>query len=363
MKKLKLLNLTNTILPYRIPVYNLLSKEYDLTVAHFGEKIDEKEIGFKQIVLNKKTVHSFIFFKENIRELAQKYDVILALPDLHIPPYFTLGMTSKRKFALVFWSIGVSASYSKKFDKDRRLDKIRFYIMNKADAIAFYSDYPIKRYVEDGKIDKIKLFVANNTVEVNERITIPNQKKYYLFVGTLYRAKKIFDLLLAYEKAYKANSNMYPLYIIGDGEERNNIEVWIKTHNLEDKIFLIGPVFNQTKLKDYYTNAVACISPGQAGLTVLNSMAYGVPFVTTTDAITGGEIFNIINQVNGILYEEGIENLVKVLLDLNDNHNDIYRLSKNAQDYYFEERTIFNMVKGLSNAIDYAYVSSKNKLY
>ena len=87
-------------------------------------------------------------------------------------------------------------------------------------------------------------------------------------------------------------------------------------------------------------------------------MAYGVPFVTTDNAITGGEIFNIHNGVNGIIYNENTDNLTDIIVNLSLNNEKVYELSKNAQDYYFTNRTMNIMVDGIRNAVHYA-ISNK----
>jgi len=360
ISKRKLLILTNCVLEYRIAVYNLLSETFNVTVAHYGKRVDNDKTRFKQIMLTARKRGSFIILKENIKLLASQFDAVLAMGDLHCLSYLRLGSIRKRSFSLTFWSIGVSASHNKRFDEDRKLDWIRFKLMNTADSIVFYTDYPINRYVNDGGIEKAKLFVAYNTVEIQEKVKVPTNKKYFLFVGTLYKAKKIFDLLNAYLLAYNFDQSIQSLLIIGDGEEKINIEIWIQENHLQDKITLTGAIFNQDVLRKFYQDAIACISPGQAGLTVLNSMAYGVPFVTTKNAITGGEIFNIKNEINGIIYEESIEQLSEILLDLSQNPDKVHNLSLNAQDYFYNNRTIPTMIQGLIDSVMYA-ISKRNK--
>jgi len=360
-KRLKVLSLTNSILEYRIPVYNLLAESYDLTVAHYGKKIDQDRIKFKQIILTKSKRGPFVIIKENVRKIASQFDAVISEGDLHILSFLKLAFIRNRKFSLSFWSIGVSASYKKHFDQDRRLDRLRFYLMNKAESIVFYTDYPINRYVNDGGVSPDKLFVANNTVEVNHKYEVPKVKRHFLFVGTLYKEKKILDLLEAYLIAYKQNSSIQPLILIGDGDDRKNIENWIQEHCLKAKIILKGAIFNQDILRENYLDAIACISPGQAGLTVLNSMAYGVPFVTTENAITGGEIFNIKNNVNGIIYNEDVSKLSEILTDLSKDSEKTYNLSVNSQEYYFSKRTMVIMVKGLSDALMFAYNQRNNR--
>lgn len=359
-KKIKVLRLTNKIPHYNLPAYNALGSRVELTIAHWGEYIPDNETNFDQIILTPIYFRSLVFFKENIFKIAKKFDAVLVLSDLHVLSYWLLGFNSFRKYALTFWGIGVSASYEKKIDEDRSLDKIRFYIMNKADSLVFYSTYPIKRYVEDGGMSQDKLFVANNTVQVNERIIIPAVKKYFLFVGTLYKEKKIFDLLEAYFCAHKNNQDIHNLVIVGEGAERNAIEHWIEANNLSSKITLLGAIYDSEKLKDVFRDALVCVSPGQAGLSVLTSMAYGVPFITTEDAITGGEIFNITNAVNGFLYKESIENLTSVLEFVENNPTKVSEMGVAAQNYYFDNRTINQMVDGLYDSLIYAYKTKQH---
>ena len=331
----------------------MLSEHYNLTVAHYGKKIEDENITFNQIILTQKKIGPFTYFKDDIYELAQEYDAVLALGDLSVLPYILLGFRKNRNFALTFWGIGVSASYTKKFDADRKLDLIRFRIMDKADSLVFYSDYPINRYLDHG-VKREKLFVAQNTVFISERIKIPLKKSHFLFVGSLYKEKKIYELLNAYLLVFKKNEKIAPLVIVGDGEERQNIENWIQINQLQDNITLKGALYDSIILKEIYKYAIASISPGQAGLSVLSSMAYGVPFVTTHDAITGGERFNIKHDYNGLLYDGNIENLSKFIEILSFDDEKTQKMSKNAQNYYFDHRTMDKMIDDLRKVIDYA---------
>jgi glycosyltransferase involved in cell wall biosynthesis len=338
---------------YNIPTYNKLSQYYNLTVAHYGKEVEKAKVSFNQIILTRKKIGPFIYFKENIYQLAKKYDAVLALGDLHLLPYILLGLRKKRKFSLTFWGIGVSASYDKKIDEDRSLDWIRFRIMDKADSLVFYSDYPIKRYLEKG-VKREKLFVAHNTVYIEKRIEIPENKNYFLFVGTINKAKKIYDLLNAYLLAYKKNQKIAPLVIIGNGDEKQNIDEWIVKNKLHNNIILKGAIFDPSALCEIYKHAIASISPGQAGLSVLSSMAYGVPFITAFDSITGGERFNIKHGFNGFFYDGQIESLASIIENLSTNIEVVQRMSQNAQNYYFKYRHHRLMIIELRKSIDYA---------
>jgi glycosyltransferase involved in cell wall biosynthesis len=358
-EKIKLLRLTNCIMHYSLPTYNALAEYYDLTVAHYGNRVDDSLTNFKQIILTKRNIGSFVYFKENIYQLAKKFDTVLALGDLHILPYVSLGLIPRRKFAVTYWTIGVSASYNKKFDEDKSLDWIRFRLMDFADSLVFYSEYPIKRYTEKG-VKREKLFVAQNSVFINNQIEIPKNKKYFLFVGTLYKAKKIYELLEAYLIAFELNKMIAPLVIVGDGDEKDNIGQWIEEHNLQNHISIKGPIYDSEELCEIHKYAIASISPGQAGLSVLTSMAYGVPFITTYDAITGGERLNIEHGVNGFLYDGNIETLSGLIGKLSFMQEEVHQLGKNAQDHYFNNRQHAFMINSVIDSVNFA-INSKQK--
>lgn len=350
----KLLILTNTVPEYRVPIYNMLAQIFDLTVAHFENSSSSCSISFKKHKLTKKKIGPFIFVSENIHRIAKGFDAVIAMGDLHVFSYMFLGFKFRRSYSLTYWGGDVSFSYKKGYDVDRRFDMVRFYLMNKADSIIFYSKYPVHRYINDGGINPEKLFVSNNTVHIAERINIPVSKKYFLFVGTLYKEKKIFELLESYYKATNLLNDIHPLIIVGDGSEKETIEVWIKEHELSEKIILKGAIYDEILLRNIFQDAIACISPGQAGLSVLSSMAYGVPFITTKNAITGGEIFNISHDQNGLLYENGENELTQIILTLAKNEAKVAELSINAQEYYYQNATSEMMVENLKLSVEYA---------
>jgi len=72
-----------------------------------------------------------------------------------------------------------------------------------------------------------------------EDTVFKNDKKIILSVGRLTKQKNYSYLIDEFGKFIKQNDN-YCLYIIGEGEERKDLEFKIKKNQLENKIFLLG---------------------------------------------------------------------------------------------------------------------------
>src|SRR5690606_28214771 len=151
-----------------------------------------KKFDFKTLYTPGYDIGPLFFHRTNLKKLAQDYDVVIAISNVRWISLMLLSL-KRRKFKFILWGIGVSASYENKLDSKTTWDRVRFFFAKKADAILFYSSYPIKKYIENG-IAREKLFVANNTVAIDEHFNLAeteNSKTDFLFIGTLYPQKGI----------------------------------------------------------------------------------------------------------------------------------------------------------------------------
>jgi len=358
MNKIKVLFITSKLQHYRIPILNIIAQDskIDLTVAHSGEMIGQTNFLFKEITFHEKKIGPLTFHEKKMQEFCNSFDVVVAMFYLQKISLMKLLFEKKRKYKLIYWGIGVKASQNSKFDSPTVLNYLRFYVAQKSDAMIFYTNYATKKYISKG-VKKDKIFVMNNTVQVLESDIIADKHRI-LFVGTLNRSKKIFELLESYLEAYKVNNNLPVLDIVGGGVDYEITKEWVERNKLKENITLYGPVYDEVLIMKFFKNALACISPGQAGLSVLTSFGYGVPFITSQNAITGGERLNIENNFNGILYDNK-DVLKLIILDIANNPQKYIEMGKNAQNYYIQKRTPNMMAQGFIDSVNYVV---KNKL-
>jgi len=349
---MKVIVLYNRLFHYRIPVWNILAEKCDLTVAYSQGNADlpsGMEVKFKIMHLPIRTYFGRIVCqKDNISKLVKQFDAAIIYGDISWVKYITVPWFHKTP--VVFHTIGVSASYNKKYDSNKRWDFLRCKLYNRAGALAFYTDYPIEKYVRMG-IKREKMFVANNTVEVHP-LSEKSEKNTILMVGTLYRQKGVQVLLDAYERL-EGKYNLPELNIIGNGPDFDFIKGWIQSHNMEELIHLRGAIYDIDKKATYFSQALACVSPCQAGLTVLESMGYGVPFITTKDAISGGEIFNIHNYIDGVILDQ-TDDFDQVIIDIVENKCKYIEMGEKAQEFYNNYRKPEHMAQGLWSALTYS---------
>lgn len=355
MKKVKVLLIQESVMTYRAPIYELINKEVDLEVG-YTIKNEIEESSYPIFKMPYKKIGPFTWHK-GLNKILNRYDVILFVPHLSLIRLIS-KVYFKQKYKIVTWSLGVHASYNRLYDltqppsfKDRVFEDIQ----DRADASVFYMPEPIEYWKKYRKINEEQYFVAHNTVAVAhcDNYLDFEKRNSILFVGTLYRQKGVGELVEAYSMAKKEYSQLPKVKIVGKGPEKDSIQKQIIELGLQNDIELCGPIYDEEILKEYFLAATICVSPKQAGLSVLKSLGYGVPFVTRTNAITGGEKTNIIDGENGVLYDT-IEELAEIIKATAIEPERFRRMSENAREYYVNVAPPEKMARGVLDAINYA---------
>ena len=272
MNKKSVLLLLTSISDYRVFLYNRVNTVYDLTVGYYKKDNTKSLCTFKKIKLSFFEIGPFIFIKNNLKRISKDYDVIIFEPNLHNVSYILLPFINL-ECKLITWSIGIRASYTKRYNLNRKkefLDYILLLLYKKSNAMIVYTKQAITFWSNTG-LDLNKIFIAHNTVTVLDKFSIDtNLKDSILFIGTLYPEKRIGELLKTYALVYDKYKERTPfLLIIGDGPEKNKINNFIIKNNLSHKIKLFGAIYDEEKVEEFFSRSLICVSPDQAGLSVL----------------------------------------------------------------------------------------------
>ena len=187
-------------------------------------------------------------------------------------------------------------------------------------------------------------------------------KKVVLFVGRLIDLKGVQYLLPAFAKLKKKMNNV-ELFILGDGECREELETISRKLKIDSEVHFMGNIDNEL-LGAYYMLSNLFVLPSittyyadACPLVVNEAMYFGKP-VVTSDAV--GTTFMIEDGVNGYVVEErNAEALFQAMYRiLSDDHREekMGKVSKMIIDQGF---TYQNMMEGFNQAMEYIKRNTK----
>lgn len=344
--------LDHKLMHYRLPLFNgLVKMGYEITVFHTGKQFSNSSFKDYQIQSEK-------FLKTEYRKLPSlnDFDIVVAMQNLRILNLWEQTLNPFRNYKLIHWGIGVSSANGLSRKKDKT-SMLRDFIATYSDAIILYSDFP--RMLFSNKNQK-KLFVAHNTIENNLKLDLSNETKdSFLFIGSLNKRKGLEVLIDSFSEYLQKHEpiNIHKLVIIGDGELKSNLINRVRGFNITKSVLFVGNVQDQSKKIEYFKNAAASISPFQAGLSVLESFSFGLPFMTYENAISGGEHLNIIDDENGYLINSK-EELIESMINMDANPHLVKKLGHNAFNYYHSKRKMEDMINVFDDAFKFVI---KNK--
>ncbi|PWJ57633.1 glycosyltransferase involved in cell wall biosynthesis [Dyadobacter jejuensis] len=343
---IRLLILQKRLPTFRIPLFEALSARYTLTVAYTdGAALDR--VSFQQTRLTPTRLGSLVILK-GLATYCQNFQIVICMFDLHWLSCIALAF-HPRPFRLILWGAGLSTSAG--FQRYKHFDWLRSLIARKADAVLLYSEVAQKQYLNWG-LPPTQVTVAPNTIATK----LPSHywqrrregvKNKLVFIGTMAPRKGIDTLI----KSFELLATEFPkleLHFIGDGPWKTQLTSLIEESEFSSRMYCHGQLEDDHSLSSIFMEASACISPGQAGLAVLKSFSFGVPFITSRGAITGGERFNIIDGATGHFYDQDLTHCLRQCLI---NPQDMERMSTIAFHYYWAHRTQLQMVAEFEAAI------------
>ena len=184
-----------------------------------------------------------------------------------------------------------------------RTDVIRRIMRLLADTMIVYTETEAKQLRAASNIDVV---AAPNALYRAEEIgpVISGEPTDFLFVGRLSPAKKPDLLLEAFRLAEPRLSHDVRLVFVGDGPLRESLETRAQRAGLSDRVEFLGHISGTDDLRLAYGRAIASVSPGYVGLSLIQSLGYGVPMLIARDEPHAPEIEAVVEDENAILFRE-----------------------------------------------------------
>jgi glycosyltransferase involved in cell wall biosynthesis len=214
----------------------------------------------------------------------------------------------KRKY--IIWDLGKAyAEFYNSFQ--RRIYMVFYKYILKQSVLIFGYNSQSKIYFKKLGINENKVIILHNTIDTRKIRKIKSDyismvpheldeqsKSEYIFmiyVGTLLKSKNIESM----SELLKMLGKKYYLIIVGDGSSHYKAELE-KTFEGTNHVFVGYKKLEQ--LMPYYQLASFSILPGLGGLSINQSMAFGVPVICS--AADGAEMDLVIRDKTGYIYKD-----------------------------------------------------------
>lgn len=144
-----------------------------------------------------------------------------------------------------------------------------------------------------------KILVVPNMLTNNSNIHSNLDNKNILSICRLHEGKRIDELINIFSRLKDKSSK---LYIIGDGEEKENIEKLILDLDLQDRVIMTGYLNKEEQLRYLQNSSVYAMTSISEGLpmVLLEAMSFGIPCIAYK---TESGVCDIINETNGFIIE------------------------------------------------------------
>jgi glycosyltransferase involved in cell wall biosynthesis len=112
---------------------------------------------------------------------------------------------------------------------------------------------------------------------------VEDERPGFIYVGRLVPEKKGLLMLQAYAQAVAAESRIGPLHVVGTGPDFDELKQRALDLRVADRVRFYGELTLPSELRPIYGRSVAALSPGVAGLSVIQSLWFGRPIVVANE--------------------------------------------------------------------------------
>ncbi len=284
--------------------------DFDILCAELPKQKDAFQISRKFEVnkLNTASFYGFILLNIFNSKLLQNQVIVLNFNPRWLFGHALLFIKFFLGKKIVLWTHGVSIHNG--FNPRALRDRVKLGLFNLADGICFYTKNELELFSK--YLDKPKLFYINNTLDVekinynhrNLKRTKEQIKKRYNIDSSrvvIYCARftpdRRVDLLIELIKDMEDEDVSF--VIIGDGVAKPDFSDY-------HRVFDFGKIYDEDIKSELFKISDFCFQPAYSGLSLIESFAHGVPFITMkkSERIKQSVEYGYIdNGANGFIFE------------------------------------------------------------
>ena len=217
------------------PVHPKIKRHNIDTFSHWAWKICEFNIKYLKFVPKIRNINAYIYhigvflmLRNWMRKNHQNYDIIISAW-YKLSSFLALNKKASKK--TIAWEHVTYETGGLLFK-----DTLRRYYKNLKGIVCINSP-AIEHYKQYNKTYFIPNIIGE-PFENQEKINFKDKENFISFVGRLDREKNVIALLEIFKKANVSKD--WKLQIIGDGNERVNLEHFVEKNQLQDRVIFYG---------------------------------------------------------------------------------------------------------------------------
>lgn len=271
---------------YRESFYKKLQKLINFDLLCVEEPNQKEAFKVSNIIktnkLNILSYKGFILFNLFHKKLLKNKVIVLTFNPRWLSVHALLFVKFILRKKIILWTHGTSIHHG--FNPKSLRDKIKIRLFNLADGICFYTNNELELLSEHLK--KPKLFYVNNTLDVEninknfrklkktkkqikQKYNI-NSSRVVIFCARFTKERRV-DILI--DLINCMSNDDISFVIIGDGVHKPNF-------NNFEKVYDFGKVYDEDIKSELFKIADFSFQPAWSGLSVVESFAHEVPFIT-----------------------------------------------------------------------------------
>jgi len=322
----KLLIFHPALAPYRIDQFNALSELFELEVVFIFENVPDNNFDQSKLLSLLQFKYSFllkgIFIKNRVFRFGMFRTIKRFNPDIifgYEYSFTTQFLIVLKTFGLIHQKIGSTIddsidicyhvqSRSRYFARQISVKRLDYLIVMTREVSQFYQN---KFNLKDDQLIVSPILqnperLRKNYVELQNIAKGYSQKynlegkKVLLFVGRFIPEKALPKFLDTFHSLLLEQENLV-LVLVGDGEDRHTLEVYVKENQLEHKVFLPGR-FEGQQLNAWYLCSSGLVFPSMYepfGAVVNEALIFGLKVFCSKHA---GSSY-LVGAEKGIIYD------------------------------------------------------------
>ena len=226
------------------PVHPKIKRHNIDTFSHWAWKICEFNIKYLKFIPKIRNINAyihhigvFLMLRNWMRKNHQNYDIIISAW-YKLSSFLALNKKASKK--TIAWEHVTYETGGLLFK-----DTLRRYYKNLKGIVCINSP-AIEHYKQYNKTYFIPNIIGE-PFENQEKINFKDKENFISFVGRLDREKNVIALLEIFKKANVSKD--WKLQIIGDGNEKNNLEKFVEENQLQERIIFYGTKTSEEILK------------------------------------------------------------------------------------------------------------------